>query len=98
MNEVDQFEETSTYNGTSLNFANYIDEEHKSNAIPLSVMAVECAINVIVFTLTQNMKLRGIDFIKFDLMESIGHDSFLSEVTMSTENDLASLESTSSSS
>ena len=105
VNEVNEFEATSTYNGNSLNFEKFIEEEPELNTfplsihyIPLSIMAVECAINVIVFTLTQNMKLQGIEFIKFDLMASIGHESFFSEVTMSAENDLASPQSTSPSS
>ena len=49
-------------------------------------MAMECAINVCIYALTQNLTLQGMDVIKFDLeSKTIDHDSFISDVEIETE-------------
>ena len=98
VDEVDVFEKNSEYEGNSITFSKFFDDgpESLSTTIPISIMSIQCAINVIVFALTQNMKLQGIESLKFNLTQSISQDSFFSEIT-TFENDIASTSSSTSS-
>ena len=64
------------------------DEEEENGdetvVVPISCMAMECAISISIFALTQNMALQNVQFIKFDPTKPINDESFVTDFVPAT--------------